>query len=104
MSPQQPSGGTRTADQSRTRPAVPPLFQVLMHNDHYTTMEFVVRVLETIFHKAPTEANRIMLNVHMGGVGLCGIYPFEIAETKVLQVHGLARKEGFPLKCSLEEA
>jgi len=75
-----------------------------MHNDDYTTMEFVVQMLETVFHKSSADANRIMLNVHVKGVGECGLYPFEIAETKVAMVHGSARKEGFPLKCSLEEA
>ncbi len=89
---------------ARDRVATPPLFNVLLLNDDYTTMEFVVQVLETIFHKSATEANRIMLNVHMQGVGVCGTFPFEIAETKVARVHDLARKEGFPLKCSLEQA
>ena len=66
------------------------------------TMEFVISVLETIFHKAPPEANRIMLNVHVQGVGICGSFPFEIAETKVDTVQNLARENGFPLKCIME--
>lgn len=74
-----------------------------MHNDDYTTMEFVVQVLESVFHKAPAEANQVMLNIHFKGVGMCGTYPLEIAETKVARVHALARNEGFPLQCSLEE-
>lgn len=78
-------------------------FNVFMHNDDYTTMEFVVQVLETVFHKPSTEANQIMLNIHFKGVGLCGAYPFDIAETKVDRVHSLAREAGFPLRCSLEE-
>ena len=103
MSKQQlPSGETRVSSRSRTR--TPPLFKVLMHNDDYTTMEFVVQVLETVFHKSTTEANRIMLNIHVRGVGMCGTYPFEIAETKIARVHHLARESGFPLRCSLEEA
>jgi ATP-dependent Clp protease adaptor protein ClpS len=98
------SWGTQTDEKSRVRQAKPPLFKVLMHNDDYTTMEFVVKVLETVFRRSAVEANRIMLNVHMQGVGVCGTYPFEVAETKVVRVHSLAREEGFPLKCSLEEA
>ena len=103
MSKQQlPSGETKV--KSRRRAASPSLYRVLMHNDDYTTMEFVVQVLEMVFHKSPVEANRIMLNIHLGGVGMCGTYPWEIAETKVARVHLLAREAGYPLKCSLEEA
>ena len=80
-----------------------PLFRVLMHNDDYTTMEFVVNALETIFNKNATEANQIMLNIHLKGAGMCGVYPFEIAETKADKVHRSAAEEGFPLKCSVEE-
>lgn len=83
--------------------ASPPLYKVLMHNDDYTTMEFVVKMLETVFHLSPTEANRIMLQIHMRGIGVCGIFPYEVAETKVFQVHMQARQEEHPLKCSLEE-
>lgn len=82
----------------------PPMYKVLLHNDDYTTMEFVVEVLRQVFHKSPTEATRIMLNVHRKGVGVCGVYTAEIAETKVELVHHLARKNGFPLQCSMEEA
>jgi len=82
----------------------PPMFKVLLHNDHYTTMEFVVQVLESVFRKPRAEATRIMLNVHNEGVGLCGIFTGEVAETKVDIVHEMARKAGFPLRCSLEEA
>jgi ATP-dependent Clp protease adaptor protein ClpS len=82
----------------------PPMFKVLLHNDHYTTMEFVVEVLEKVFRKPRAEATRIMLNVHNEGVGLCGIYTSEVAETKVEIVHTLAEKAGYPLKCTLEEA
>jgi len=78
-------------------------FKVFMHNDDYTTMEFVVQVLEVVFHKPATEAYQIMLNIHFKGVGLCGAYPFDIAETKVDRVHCLAHEAGFPLRCSLEE-
>lgn len=82
--------------------AEPPLYKVLLHNDDYTTMEFVVMILETIFHKSPVEATRIMLNVHNSGIGLAGIYPKDVAETKVLLVHDLARQHEHPLKCSVE--
>jgi ATP-dependent Clp protease adaptor protein ClpS len=89
---------------SETRDEVtePPLFRVLMINDDYTTMDFVVEVLRLIFHKSNEDATRIMLNVHHLGVGICGSYPFEIAETKVDTVHSLAKEHGFPLKCTLE--
>jgi ATP-dependent Clp protease adaptor protein ClpS len=75
-----------------------------MHNDDYTTMEFVVEVLEGVFHKAATEAHRIMLTIHHEGTGVCGTFPHDIAETKVARVHRMARQAGFPLRCSLEEA
>ena len=104
MSRSTAGGQTRTATETRQQTRQPPLFKVLMHNDHYTTMEFVVEVLQTVFHKPATEANRIMLHVHFKGVGVCGIYPFEVAETKVAQVHALARTQGFPLRCSLDDA
>lgn len=95
---------TGVASRTRGKVAHPPLFKVLMHNDDYTTMEFVVRVLETVFRKSSAEANRIMLNIHYKGVGVCGVFPHEIAETKVMKVHALAKEEGHPLKCSMEEA
>ncbi len=81
----------------------PPAYAVLIHNDDYTTMEFVVAVLVEIFHKSSTEAADIMLNVHEKGIGQCGVYTREIAETKVAQVHSRARRAGFPLKCTTEE-
>ncbi|MBE0596005.1 MAG: ATP-dependent Clp protease adaptor ClpS [Desulfuromonadales bacterium] len=99
---QTPSGETRVKSRSQISP--PPLFKVLMHNDDYTTMDFVVQMLEAVFHKSPTEAHRIMLNIHVTGIGMCGTFPWEIAETKVNRVHLLARESGFPLRCSLEEA
>lgn len=82
----------------------PPQFKVLLHNDDYTTMEFVIRVLRDIFKKGEAEAHRIMLTVHTEGVGVCGVYPREMAETKVDRVHALARREGYPLKSSMEAA
>ncbi len=80
----------------------PPMYRVMLLNDDYTTMEFVVEVLVYVFQKSAEEATRIMLNVHRSGVGVCGIYPFEIAETKVETVDNLSRENGFPLKCIME--
>ncbi len=88
----------------RARIKLPPMFTVLMHNDDYTTMEFVVEALIAVFHKSPTEANRIMLHIHFKGSGVCGAYPYEVAETKIRKVSAMASKEGFPLRCSLEQA
>ena len=90
---------------ARTRDEVtePPLYRVILLNDDYTTMEFVVEILMLIFNKAPEDAARIMLNVHHNGIGVCGVYTFEVAETKVDAVHSIAREKGFPLKCSMEK-
>ncbi len=82
----------------------PPMYKVLLHNDDYTTMEFVVEILKTVFYKSTQEAMQIMLHVHRQGIGVCGVYPAEVAETKVEMVHQLAQQEGFPLRCSMEEA
>jgi ATP-dependent Clp protease adaptor protein ClpS len=81
----------------------PSRYKVLLLNDDYTTMDFVVEILETVFHKSPAESFRIMMQVHTQGKGLCGVYTFEVAETKVEAVHDLARQHGFPLRASLEE-
>ena len=80
----------------------PPLYRVVLHNDDYTTMEFVVLVLQKFFYKNETEANHIMLNVHKKGRGIAGIFTFEVAETKLSQVHSFAKNQDHPLKCSLE--
>src|SRR5215208_7962147 len=80
----------------------PELFKVFLLNDDYTTMDFVVEVLESIFNKQPAEAFRIMMMVHTQGKGLCGVYPHEIAETKVEAVVTKARESGFPLKAAME--
>lgn len=90
--------------ESETRLKKPPLYKVLIHNDDYTTMEFVVFVLQTVFQHEEAEAVRIMLAVHMHGVGVAGIYTYEIAETKVAQVENLARAREFPLLCTMEES
>jgi ATP-dependent Clp protease adaptor protein ClpS len=83
---------------------LPPMFKVLLHNDDYTTMEFVVEILRLVFNKDLTEATRIMLLVHKTGHGVCGVFTEDVAETKVEIVHHLAGKSGFPLRCSMEEA
>ncbi|MBI5844224.1 MAG: ATP-dependent Clp protease adapter ClpS [Deltaproteobacteria bacterium] len=80
----------------------PPLYKVMLHNDDYTTMDFVVHVLITVFRKSIDDAVRIMLAVHHEGIGVAGVYPAEIAETKIIAVHQLAREESFPLKCTME--
>jgi len=81
----------------------PSLYKVFLLNDDYTTMDFVVHILETIFHKPPAEATQIMLHVHRNGIGLCGVFTRDIAETKVVTVHEIARKNEFPLKAIMEE-
>ena len=81
----------------------PAKFAVLLHNDDYTTMDFVIAILTEVFRKTLQEATRIMLDVHENGTGKCGIYTAEVAETKVAVVHAKARKAGYPLRCSMEE-
>jgi ATP-dependent Clp protease adaptor protein ClpS len=93
----------QTAEKERQETREPTLFKVLLVNDDYTTMEFVVHVLEQIFHKSRAEATRIMLHVHKRGAGLCGIYTREVAETKVAAVHELAARNKFPLRCRMEK-
>jgi ATP-dependent Clp protease adaptor protein ClpS len=80
----------------------PQLYKVVLLNDDYTTMDFVIEVLETIFNKQPAEAFRIMMMVHTQGKGLCGVYPHEVAETKVDAVMESARDHGFPLRAAME--
>lgn len=82
----------------------PQLYKVLLLNDDYSSMDFVVDILMTIFHKTYAEAEKIMLEVHQKQRGLCGVYSFEIAETKVTQVTKIAKEQGFPLKAVMEEA
>ena len=88
----------------KTREVEPVLYKVVLLNDDYTTMEFVVHVLETVFGKSPAEAFGIMMHVHRQGRGIAGVYPWEIAETKVDSVVAMAREAGFPLRAALEEA
>ena len=95
--------GSEVLERTRNQTKEPELFRVVLLNDDYTTMEFVVLVLESVFLKTPAEAFRIMMLVHTQGLGLCGVYPFDIAETKVATVHEMAREAGFPLRASLEK-
>lgn len=91
----------RTVVKDREEAALPRRHRVLLHNDHYTTMDFVVLVLEEIFQKPRREAVQIMLNVHEKGIGVAGVYVKAIAEAKIMAAHRLARDHGFPLKCSM---
>ena len=90
------------ATDDKTKVKEPPLYKVLLHNDDYTSMEFVVLLLEKVFNKSTPEATRIMLNVHQQGIGVAGVYHKEIAETKMAIVHDLAQKNEYPLRCTME--
>ena len=97
--------GSSTGIAVKTRPKTkkPSLYKVLMLNDDYTPMEFVILVLESVFGKGQQEATEIMLHVHHKGVGICGVFTYEIAETKVNLVMDLARKNQHPLQCTIEK-
>ncbi|MEI7572618.1 MAG: ATP-dependent Clp protease adapter ClpS [Phenylobacterium sp.] len=97
--------GDRSAviTQTKTRTQRPSMYRVLILNDDYTPMEFVVYVLEQYFHKSREEATQIMLHVHQTGVGICGVYTYEVAETKVAQVIDTARRHQHPLQCTMEK-
>jgi ATP-dependent Clp protease adaptor protein ClpS len=92
------------ARQTKDKEQEPALYKVLLLNDDYSTMDFVVEVLESVFQKSPAEAYRVMMAVHLQGKGLAGVYPWEIADTKVQTVKSLAREAGYPLRAALEEA
>lgn len=94
---------TGVVTQSRVRTKKPSLYRVMLLNDDYTPMEFVVFVLERFFNKSREQATRIMLHVHQKGVGLCGVYTYEVAETKVAQVLDLAQRNEHPLQCIMEK-
>jgi len=96
-------GRTGIATKTRPKTKKPSLYKVLLLNDDYTPMEFVVLVLEKYFAKGRDEATRIMLHVHHKGVGICGVYPYEVAETKVTQVMDFSRQNGHPLQCTMEK-
>jgi len=90
------------AVKSRGKTKKPRKYKVVLHNDDYTTMEFVVWVLQQVFHHTPASAARIMLHVHRNGIGIAGVYTREVAETRVSQVIDLAREAGHPLQCTME--
>jgi ATP-dependent Clp protease adaptor protein ClpS len=98
-------GGTVTERRTRTKAktAKPPLYKVVLLNDDYTPMEFVVELLKVVFHRDHADATRIMLWVHQNGMGVAGVYPYEVAETKVRTVEELARQAEYPLKCVMEK-
>jgi ATP-dependent Clp protease adaptor protein ClpS len=98
-----PGRESGVAVKTRTRTKRPSMYKVLLLNDDYTPMEFVVGVLMHIFHKSQEEATRIMLHVHQHGVGLCGVFTYEVAETKVAQVMDAARRSRHPLQCTMEK-
>ena len=89
--------------ESKTKLQRPPLYKVLLHNDDFTTMEFVIFILQMVFGHGSTEAVRIMLNVHKQGIGLAGVYTYEVAEMKVAKVTELAQANEYPLLCTIEE-
>ena len=96
--------GDAVKERIRTQKQDPALYKVVLLNDDYTTMEFVIHVLEEVFQKSPAEAYQIMMHVHVNGRGIAGVYPWEVAETKAETVIALARDAGFPLKAITEEA
>ncbi|VAW10264.1 ATP-dependent Clp protease adaptor protein ClpS [hydrothermal vent metagenome] len=101
--PRRPGGDTVVAPKPRTRTKKPSMYKVLLLNDDYTPMDFVIAVLERYFNKGAEDATRIMLHVHQNGVGICGVYTFEVAETKVTQVMDFARQHQHPLQCTMEK-
>jgi ATP-dependent Clp protease adaptor protein ClpS len=103
-SPTSPSSDSAVTERVQEKKKDPTLYKVVLLNDDYTTMEFVVQVLEDIFQKSPAEAFRVMMHVHVNGRGIAGVYPWEIAEAKAERTIALARESGFPLKAVTEEA
>ncbi len=104
MSIQNPDTKEKTTSKTDEKVVEPDFYKVLLHNDDYTTMDFVVEILMNVFNKSFEDATMTMLNVHTKGVGLCGVYTYEIAETKVTIVNEKAKNKGFPLKCTMEKA
>ena len=96
--------GVAVETRPKTRLKKPRMYKVLLHNDDYTTMEFVVYVLQGIFHHSESEAMQIMLHVHKNGIGVAGVYTREVAEAHISRVEALARSHEYPLRCSMEEA
>ena len=100
---EQIGGHDLAVEEARPKLKQPPLYQVVLINDDYTPMEFVVDILESIFGMERTRATQVMLEVHTKGKGVCGVYNFEIAETKVAQVMGIAKQHQHPLLCTMEQ-
>jgi ATP-dependent Clp protease adaptor protein ClpS len=100
---QKTDGGVGVVTQTKPKTQKPSLYRVLLLNDDYTPMEFVTYVLERFFNKSREDAIRIMLHVHQHGVGVCGVYTFDVAETKVAQVIDTARRHQHPLQCTMEK-
>jgi ATP-dependent Clp protease adaptor protein ClpS len=99
----QGGSGTSVVTQTKAKTAKPSMYRVLILNDDYTPMEFVVYVLERFFNKSREDATRIMLHVHQNGVGVCGVFTYEVAETKVAQVTDAAHRHQHPLQCTMEK-
>ena len=104
MSDRQDQTDGAVKERVQTEKKEPTLYKVVLLNDDYTTMEFVLRVLEDVFQKSPAEAYRVMMQVHLNGSGIAGVYPWEVAETKVGTLAALARQAEFPLRAAIEEA
>ena len=104
MTDRQDQTGDQVKERVKTEKKEPTLYKVVLLNDDYTTMEFVLKVLEEIFQKSPAEAYRIMLHVHLNGSGIAGVYPWEVAETKVEILAAAAKRAEFPLRAAIEEA
>jgi len=106
MAERREQGDVKVVERTQTKEkhARPRRYKVLLHNDDYTTMEFVVWVLQSIFNHDETTATQIMLHVHRTGIGVAGVYSRDVAETRVAQVESLAKDHEFPLRCSMEEA
>jgi len=98
-----PGGERGVLTETRPKLKRPPKFKVVLYNDDYTPMEFVVRVLEQIFQKSPAEATQLMLQIHRSGLGIAGVYVLEVAETKVVAVHQAAERNGYPLRAGVEQ-
>ncbi len=96
-------GGTGVVTETKPKTKKPSLYKVLLLNDDYTPMEFVVYILERFFNKTRDDATRVMLHVHQKGVGVCGVYTYEVAETKVAQVMNFSRQNEHPLQCTMEK-
>ena len=104
MPDKQNQTGGAVKERTTTKQEPPPLFHVVLLNDDYSTMQFVVDILEGVFQKSPAEAYRIMMQVHLNGRGIAGTYAWEVAETKADTVASLAREAGYPLRATIEEA